>query len=1006
MHAMAGEAGGASQGLDLTTFRNPGAEFRGVALWMLNDRIELGEATRQLRGFREAGWGAIITRTYMGTRISYLSPEWLELVDRIVQVSREQGTRVFLQESDTKVGGYVTTALLGMEDRFRHHRLVMAPADAHAPPRSTLLKTVAGCKYYDQTVAPPGESSQFFAVMDLLDEETVKAFVQRCHEAQAERYRADFGGTVEAIWMDEPFLRFRTYTRLPVLPWTPRLPELFSRDWGYSILDYLPSLFLEVGDFRRVRHHFWRTVVGQFKRAYWEPIGRWCGAHRVKFAGHLMGEDTVHDQIGWSGAIMPFYEDMQLPGIDYLTRDIATWRPVGSKFIITPKQCSSVANQLGKREVLSEMYGVSDQGLTFEDRKWIAEWLAALGINYRCYHAAFYSLRGCRKRMYPPHIGHQQPYWPENYRIADAMARLCYALRQGRYLADVLVLHPLESAHCMFDPVKQHPALEQMDQTLISLSDNLLAIHRGFDYGDEYLLSKYARAEGETLVVGEMQYRAVVLPGLITLRSSTVKLLEAFVEGRGLVLSVGDLPSRIDGVADRRIQSLNKRIVRVKNSPRALREQLERHLSPGLELTGTGTDQVWVHQRQAGSQRVIFLVNTSRSQRAQAEVRLRAAGKLEAWDLLDGGRTAIPQWRDGPDVCTEVSFEPTQSHLLVFHEGEPARDERPAKTVVTREVALGRSFRLTRRDPNALTLDFCRYRLGDGEWSDRLPVLGVLEKLTRQSYSGPVELQYRFLAQFRPARCEIVVEDSEQCRIAVNGAEVHRVGESYYWDRGFHRVNITAHVRVRENLVEVWRECRPPDPEAIRDHERFYGTDLESIYVIGDFAVQGKGLDDFALVPERAAVEGDLTRAGYPFFAGTIALVQDLELPKPEGGERAVLDLGTLAAAVATVRLNGREAGVVLWAPYRVDITELIHEGGNRVEIELTNALRNLLGPHHYTGPDKQQVWQTHFTAMMEHRDWMEPQYRGSLKTWSDAYQFAPFGISDQARVIYQQSIG
>jgi hypothetical protein len=755
---------------------------------------------------------------------------------------------------------------------------------------------------------------------------------------------------------------------------------------------------------------------------------------------------------------MQFYEDMQLPGIDYLTKEIDIWRPVGSKFIITPKQCSSVANQLGKPEVLSEMYGVSDQGLTFADRKWIAEWLAALGINYRCYHAAFYSLRGARKRMYPPHIGYQQPYWPYNRMIADAMARLCYVLRQGRYVADVLVLHPLESAQCLFTPDREQPALQQMDQTLISLSDNLLAIHRGFDYGDEYLLEKYGKAEGNMLRVGEMAYRVVVLPGLITIRSSTLKLLEAFLDGGGVVLSVGELPSRVDGAPDSRIETLNKRILSLENKRPALREHLDRHCPPVLELTGPGTDEVWIHERSLSlsspasggraeglaGERIIFLVNTSRSHAAEGELRLRAEGRLTAWNLSDGRQTEIAQRADGAHVCTTLTFAPTESHLLVLREGERApacrgADRRAGVQLLPREIPLNRVFQLTRHDPNALTLDFCRYRLEDGDppargiaggtrlpqgrWSDLLPVIGILEKLTRQRYSGPVQLQYRFAAEARPTVCAIVLEDSEQCQVKINGTPVSRAcplgpslgarpersrrdGDAWFWDRGFHRIVVAEHVRAGENVVEVSRDYRPPDSDAIRDHERFYGTDLEPIYVIGDFAVRGQGLDSFRLAREESVTTGELAANGYPFYAGTVTLTQEIGLARPAAGERVFFDLGELHAAVALIRVNGRDCGAVLWPPYRAEITGAVKDGTNRIEIDLVNTLRNLLGPHHYTGPEKNQVWQTHFTGVMEDQDWMAPQRRGSLKTWNDAYEFVPFGVGENARIVYEKASG
>ena len=145
------------------------------------------------------------------------------------------------------------------------------------------------------------------------------------------------------------------------------LPERFEEKWGYAVTDHLPSLFVPTGDFQKVRHHYWRTVLDMFLVGYFENVDRWCREHGVKFSGHLMGEDTLNAQIGWAGAAMPCYEYMQLPGIDHLTGSMQ-W-PSGKDFLLTPLQCSSASHQLGRKEILAEMYGVSTQNLVmFSER--------------------------------------------------------------------------------------------------------------------------------------------------------------------------------------------------------------------------------------------------------------------------------------------------------------------------------------------------------------------------------------------------------------------------------------------------------------------------------------------------------------------------------------------------------------------------------------------------------------------------------------------------------------
>lgn len=57
-----------------------------------------------------------------------------------------------------------------------------------------------------------------------------------------------------------------------------------------------------------------------------------------------------------------------------------------------------------------------------------------------------------------------------------------------------------------------------------------------------------------------------------------------------------------------------------------------------------------------------------------------------------------------------------------------------------------------------------------------------------------------------------------------------------------------------------------------------------------------------------------------------------------------VLDLGEVHTA-ATVRVNGEPAGQVLWAPYEVDITDLLVDGENEIEIAVTPRKKNRYYP-------------------------------------------------------------
>jgi len=1002
--------------MDIEQFRNPDLAYRGVTLWMLNDRLEGDELERQLAGFRRAGFGAVITRTFDGLLTPYLGEEWMALLERIVRAAKRLGMKVWFQ------AGYMPGGIPELRPEHRQDVLTALPPDTPPEEGDVVVATDDAYAYAERRLEH---------ALDLINADAVRAYLKQAYEeVWFERFGAEFGRTIEAIWVDEP------HFRPGLLPWSEGLHERFERQWGYRVRDHVPSLFRRVGDYRRVRHHYWRTVLEMLIAGYFEPVGEWCRRRGVAFSGHLMGEDTLAAQTAWTAACMPLYEYMQTPGIDHLTLSLGwshgeTGRAGGLPFILTPKQCSSAAHQVGRQVVLAEMYGVSTEGITFRDRKRIGDWFALLGINYRCLHGSFYSLRGRRKRVYVPHLSHQQPWWDENRLVADYFARVGYALRQGSFGADVLVLHPVESAWCLHDRPDQAPGkpprppadLVAMNESLVRLSENLMRAHRPFDYGDERLMARHGTVVDGRLRVGQMAYRAVVLPPLITLRRTTFDLLMRFADAGGALLAVGDLPDRIDGAEDAAIGQLKGRVRRVENSPAALAVALEEAAPAAYRLTAPGSraGDVWVHERRDGSRRILLLANVNAEDAAEVELWVRGGGTAQEWDLATGEVRALPQRSDGEGTLVALHFPPGGSHLVVVEDGKPERPQlrapvlhRPRRRPVE-SVQLAPPWRIERHDPNALVLDFCQVSRGGGPFTDPVPMIALKEMLS--DHEGPVTLRYRFRADALPRKALLVVEEADRYAIRVNGTAVRYAGLPCWLDRSFLPVDVTECVREGDNVVELARNHRPLErPRMNARFENLHGVELEPVYVIGDFGVRGalsarearprcvRYAPEFVLTQEPRTTRGDLVADGYPFLAGKLSLLSTVELRAAGPDRRALLRLAGMDACLARVCVNGRDAGAITWPPYEVDVTECVRDGANTVEIELTGTLRNVIGPFHRPEGEADGTWgEWHWrgwTAPDQEGQWYETRDE-ALNAWTDDYFLVPFGLPGAPRIDY-----
>ncbi len=82
------------------------------------------------------------------------------------------------------------------------------------------------------------------------------------------------------------------------------------------------------------------------------------------------------------------------------------------------------------------------------------------------------------------------------------------------------------------------------------------------------------------------------------------------------------------------------------------------------------------------------------------------------------------------------------------------------------------------------------------------------------------------------------------------------------------------------------------------------------------------------------------TRTGLANFSGSAIHEKSISLPQSFQGKRVMLDLGRVSS-VAEVQVNGRDAGTLVWRPYRLDITEFLHSGENRLRIRITNTEAN-----------------------------------------------------------------
>lgn len=1027
--------------LQRETFINPPAEWRSMPFWSLNDWLEADEITRQLDEFHRGGYGGAYLHSRTGLETHYLGEDWWTAMDAGRDACERLGLECWFYDEDRWPSGFAGGEVPLASEAYHTRCLMRLEKSADLPQTADVLAEDDAYRYvcYKARMGDPWFNGTVW--VDLGNPDTVKAFLDCSYDPYVERYRDDIkAGLVKGIFTDEPQVSPKTdgLNNAGALPFTPGLLEDFQARNGYDLRDHFASLFEEAGDWKKVRLHYYQAVARRFEGSFSRQIGQYCDKAGIEWTGHLNGEENFRAVTQNVGNAMLQYRHFQRPGIDFLGLHI-------NGGLNAAKSCSSVANQVGRTRRLSEMFGISGQNMNFEDRKWIADWHAVCGINHVCPHLSLYSMRGCRKRDYPPTLSPQQPWWPWNTALEDHLARMSYASTVGRFAAEMLVIHPLESSYF------HHPDTMDAARAFEQMLEGLMAAHRDWDFGDEALMSEIASTEADRITVGEMSYPAVVLPMMTTLRRTTLDLLLAFARNGGTLVAVEHWPSLVDAEPDEEALSELARAGTLVTAA-DLTEHLAAALPPGVTLEGRGSQSVYTQRRAVDDGQLVMLTNTDRLQAATVSLKLNDADDAVYWCPDSGQSWKLQANAQG---VFELHLAPAQAAIVTTsaassqaQPGDTYLAPQPGHTLAT----LDGEWNIQRLDPNALTLDFARWSADGETFRDAEPVIAIFERLMEQNYEGPLTLIFSAQVATRPAQTSVVVENPELYRaITVNGQAVDFSGGEFYRDHSFRQANCTAALTEGANEIRLELDFVPPAPASPNrtvsgcatggrddadtpfwqlDDIRRYGTEIESIYLIGDFGVAPQAaqpatmdternqrgylepmpvhwFEGFTIGEEPAQAAGDLTPQGYPFFAGRLRLTQTFELPDRPAGQRIILQFAKTEAQVLQVEVNGQPLPPVVWKPLEVDITDAVQAGTNTLSITVVNSLRNLLGPHHHVKGEMVSVGPGTFTGAgfwasgPGDEDWIERRAAGkSCTAWRDAYACIPLGLLEPPSIL------
>ena len=964
--------------INIEKLKNPPTEFRPTNYWGWLADMSPEESAWQIEEMHKAGLGGYVAHSRGGRLVPYMGKEWLDSVRASIDAGDKFGMMNIFDDEDGWPSGFGAGKVNALGEPYHMKWLVCEPFDGNA---ENLLGVYTLDTIDGQKIQVRYKSDRHY--VDNMDPKVVEAFIEAGYESYYKIFKDEF----YAIFSDEPEL-----ARYGV-PWSAIIPEEFFKRHGYDLTENLHAIFHDVEGCEKVRFDFWKLVAELFEVSYGKKIGDWCRAHNILFTGHTTLEEVFAGQMQCSGATMQFYEWFDIPGIDWLCRV-----PVSDLIV---KQISSVSEQLGKKRTLSEMYGCAGWNIGFDDMKWIAEWHYVLGVNYMLQHLGLYSLLGSRKREYPASLFYQQPWWGDFRLFNDYFARLSLIMSDSRPQIDILVLHPIASAWSSYSGKENATSDEfkQIEAHFNTLSSALLGANYDFHYGDDVIMKRHAKIEGKKFAVGNYKYSVVIIPSMGNMDSNTMDLLLAFAENGGAILSSGEFPRLSDGRQNCRLGELEKHVAKF-GGIGELVAGLGRYVSRPLCLTYKEAPQnkkIYSRTQEYEGQICHYIVNTDSQNAYTVGIRAESGKNLKKFNLESCA------FEDFVGGCT---LRPTQS-LFLFETDEETK-ETPEASETIETIDLNGEWRIARATPNALVLDMCRYSFDGTNFEDELFVLKLQRKLLREKTNRDVTMQFSFEAEDIPETCFLLIEEPEKHKIQINGTEIETKNAPWHYDKSFKKIPIGEHIKKGENCIaltrhfylsdHVYRIKNDPTVHEAESNRVTFETEFEAIYLLGDFSVEddggkytGSNLNSvFAdcryrlRKTKKSADIGDLTKDGMPFFAGTVCLEREFFY----GGEgRAVLSLEHPDATIVKVFVNGEHAKELCWEPFEADISKYLKPNQNNIiGLELTNSLRNLLGPHHNKHGEQIAVGPHSFGA--------------DEGSWTKEYNIVRFGAGSDVKIL------
>lgn len=473
---------------------------------------------------------------------------------------------------------------------------------------------------------------------------------------------------MQAFGPNPPYAIFCDSLEVYGQDWTGDLLEEFRRRRGYDLKPYLPALVADMGPKTEdIRYDWAKTLTELLNERFLSPIHEWAKKNRTLF--------RIQDY-GVPAATLSSNAYADLPegeGPQWKTLRASRW-------------ASSASHVYGHQVTSSETWTWLHSPVfraTPLDMKAEADLHFLIGINQLIGHGWPYtppSVEYPGWRFYAAAVfDEKNPWWIVMPDIARYLQRMSYLLRQGQPANDVALYLQNSDAWAHSAAGRTHMIENLRELVGPDVIPKVLEAGYDFDFFDDDVLKQVGRVENNALALGPNKYRIVILPGVERIPLDTLRRLEEFVRGGGILVATRRLPQLAPGLQateaeQSQVREISRRLFEGKpatahfvKDENQLGSTLNSLLRPDVAFSSAAADIGFIH-RKTDDAEIYFVANTS-NERQNTRATFRVEGlQAESWDPMTGRVSSLDLEAQAKGVGTSVALdlEPYGSRVIVF----------------------------------------------------------------------------------------------------------------------------------------------------------------------------------------------------------------------------------------------------------------------------------------------------------------------------------------------------